>query len=523
MAAYFFTAPAVRSGGPEIVAGATKMLTFVTFSTFGIDFPEKTTTRMLKQSLQQKLQQKMSPLQIQVVKLLELPTAQLEQRIKEEIEDNPILDVDSSKIEDENPSAEETPRSETTIEDYLQNETTPAYKLQTNNFSPDDKHEDIPFSENTSFHEYLKEQIGMQMIGEREQMIAEYIIGNIDEDGYLRRSVEEMVDDIAFSQNEEVTDAEVAEVLAVVQNLDPVGVGARDLHECLWLQAKRQSQDGHSNMIAFEIIDKCFDDFTHKHYDKIARRLHIERDELREAIDEIIRFNPKPGSAYSNSLSKIAQPISPDFIVEDENGKLVARLAGRKIPEFRINRTYTEMMEEYARNRKNQSREQVEAVMFVKQKLDSAKWFVDAVRQRNNTLQTVMNAILDYQRAYFSEGDESKLRPMIMKDIAELTQLDISTISRVSNSKYVQTTFGIFPLKHFFSEGVQTDTGEEVSTREVMSIIEKSVMDEDKDNPLTDENIVEILKKKSYTIARRTVAKYREKLGIPVARLRKQI
>lgn len=481
---------------------------------------------MLKQSLQQKLQQKMSPLQIQVVKLLELPTAQLEQRIKEEIENNPVLDVETPQpIEGESApeSDEESTQKVTSIEDYLRNEVTPAYKLQANNYSSDDKHEDIPFSEGASFHDHLEEQLGMQMLNERQKEIAEYIVGNIDEDGYLRRDIEEIVDDMAFTQNIEVDEKETEEVLTYVQNLDPAGVGARDLRECLLLQAKRSSQDSHANMIAFDIIDKCFEEFTRKHYDKILRRLRIDEDELREAIDEIMHFNPKPGSAYSNTLSKTVQPIVPDFIIEEENGELKVRQTGRNVPELRVSRNYAEMMEEYARNKQNQSREQTEAVMFVKQKLDSAKWFIDAVKQRNNTLQTVMEAILNYQKEYFTDGDDYKLKPMIMKDIAEKTNLDISTISRVSNSKYVQTSFGIFPLKYFFSEGLQTDNGEEVSTREIKSIISDSINNEDKRQPLTDDRLVEILKEKSYTVARRTVAKYREKMNIPVARLRREL
>lgn len=480
---------------------------------------------MLKQSLQQKLQQKLSPLQIQVIKLLEIPTAQLEQRIKTEIEENPVLEFENNQNEDtdtDNDNKEEIV-SEIPLEDYIHDENIPAYKLQSRNFSKDEKYEDIPFSTGSTFHEHLVGQLGLRILNDRQLKIAEYIIGNIDEDGYLRREIDEIIDDLAFSLNMEVDEREVLDILEIVQDFDPPGVGARDLQECLLLQIKTKDLNDPAVKTAYRIIKELFDEFTKKHYDKILKKLNITNDELKDALEEILKLNPKPGSSYSNPLSKTVQHIIPDFILDYENDEFKLTLNNKNIPELRISNTYSEMLEEYSSNKKNQSKERKEAVMFVKQKLDSAKWFIDAIRQRQNTLMTVMNAILEYQKEYFKEGDETKLRPMILKDIAEMTGLDISTISRVSNSKYIQTHFGIFPLKYFFSEGMQTDTGEEVSTREIKKILEELISAEDKHKPLTDDKLAVILKEKGYNIARRTVAKYREQMNIPVARLRKEI
>ena len=486
---------------------------------------------MLKQSLQQKLLQKLSPLQIQVIKLLEIPTAQLEQRIKEELEVNPVLEYagDSQGSNDEygdeadSVPEQEMEKDELSIDDYIRDDDIPAYKLQSRNYSKDDKHEDIPFSGGTTFHEHLTAQLGLRIMTERQRNIAEYIIGNIDEDGYLRREIEEIVDDLAFSQNVEVEEQEALEVLEVIHDFDPPGVGARNLQECLVLQMERRANEAESARHAYQILKLHFEEFTRKHYDKIAKRLHLDDEQLKDAVDEILKLNPKPGSSYSNPMSKTAQHIIPDFILEVEDGQFQLSLNSRNLPELRVSTTYSEMLSDYQSNKKNQSREQKEAVMFVKQKLDSAKWFIDAIRQRQNTLMTVMEAILDYQKEYFVEGDEMSLRPMILKDIADKTNLDISTISRVSNSKYIQTHFGIFPLKYFFSEGLQTDSGEEVSTREIKKILEECIAAEDKRKPLTDDKLALILKEKSYNIARRTVAKYREQLNIPVARLRKEL
>lgn len=459
---------------------------------------------------------------------MEIPAMQLEQRIKQELEENPVLelerpadDPDSDEPADRNEPDQD--KNETTIDDYLQNDDIPAYRLQERNYSKDDKHEDIPFSVGSSFHENLISQLGLQILTEKQQVIAEYIIGNIDEDGYLRRQVEEIVDDMAFAQNIEVTEEEAFEVLRVVQNFDPPGVAARDLQECLLLQMVRKDMSDPVIETAYNILKHHFEEFTRKHYDKILKRLHLEDEDLKEAMDEILHLNPKPGSSYSNPLTKTVAHIIPDFILDMDGDEFNLELNQRNIPELRISATYAEMLQEYSSNKKNQSKDQKEAVMFVKQKLDSAKWFIDAIRQRQNTLLLVMNAILKYQNEYFKEGDEMRLRPMILKDIAEMTGLDISTISRVSNSKYIQTHFGIFPLKYFFSEGMQTDSGEEVSTREIKKILEECIAGENKRKPLTDDQLADILKEKSYNIARRTVAKYREQLNIPVARLRKEL
>jgi RNA polymerase sigma-54 factor len=487
---------------------------------------------MLKQSLQQKLLQKLSPLQIQVIKLLEIPTAQLEQRIKEELEVNPVLEYegDTSSTndadnydDDPEPRENEFDKDELSIEDYIREDDIPSYKLQSRNYSKDDKHEDIPFSTGTTFHEHLAGQLGLRIMDERQKLIADYIIGNIDEDGYLRREVDEIIDDLAFSQNLEVTEKEALDILEIIHDFDPPGVGARDLQECLLLQVERKSRDNKSIEVARQILKHHFEEFTRKHFDKIEKRLHLEEGELKEAMDEILRLNPKPGSSYSNPMSRTVRHIIPDFILEVEDGQFQLSLNTRNLPELRISQTYSEMLSDYQSNKKNQSRDQKDAVMFVKQKLDSAKWFIDAIRQRQNTLLTVMEAILEYQKEYFREGDEMSMRPMILKDIADVTGLDISTISRVSNSKYIQTHFGIFALKYFFSEGLQTDSGEEVSTREIKKILEECIGAENKKKPLTDDRLAQILKEKSYNIARRTVAKYREQLNIPVARLRKEL
>ncbi|HLW06198.1 MAG TPA: RNA polymerase factor sigma-54 [Marinilabiliaceae bacterium] len=484
---------------------------------------------MLKQSLHQKMLQKLSPLQIQVIKLLEIPTFELEQRIKEEMEENPVLEFAKDNKEkdeyDESDSKEEVEveKDEVSLDDYINADDIPSYRLQSRNYSKDDKHEDIPFSGGTTFHENLISQLGLRILDEGQRGIAEYIIGNIDEDGYLRRELEEMVDDLAFSQNLEINEEEALEILKIVQDFDPPGVAARDLRECLLLQLAKKDHDIPAVQWASEILTDYFEEFTRKHYDKIGRRLQLEDEDLKAAMDEILKLNPKPGSSYSNPMHKAAQLIIPDFTLDIVDGQFQLSLNSRSVPDLTVSNTYSEMLEEYQSNKKNQTREQKEAAMFVKQKLDSAKWFIDAIKQRHNTLETVMNAILEYQKDYFIEGDEMQLRPMILKDIAEKTDLDISTISRVSNSKYIQTHFGIFPLKYFFSEGLQTDSGEEVSTREIKMILEECIENEDKRKPLTDERLAKILKEKSYNIARRTVAKYREQLNIPVARLRKEL
>ncbi len=480
-----------------------------------------------KLSLQQKLLQKLSPQQIQVIKLLEIPTVQLEQRIKKELEENPVLELSSdspsedSDMQDEDIS-NDTDNDEFSLEDYMDDDDIPEYRLSANNYSKDDKQVDIPYSVGTSFHEFMNEQLGLAEMNEEQQKLAEYIIGNIDEDGYLRRDLLSISDDLAFNLNMEVSEKELEEILDIIQDFDPPGVGARDLQECLLLQIQRK-KGTEATCLAMKIIQDNFDEFTKKHYDKILKKHEISEDELKDAITEILKLNPKPGSSYSNPLNKSNQVIVPDFILENNDGELQLSLNQRNVPDLKMNSTYMDMLKAYSANKKNISRDQKDALLFVKQKLDSAKWFIDAIRQRHQTLLVTMSEIIDFQKEYFQDGDETKLRPMILKDIADRTGLDISTISRVSNSKYIQTHFGIFPLKYFFSEGMQKDTGEEVSTREIKKILEECISAEDKRRPLTDDRLAQILKEKSYPIARRTVAKYREQLGIPVARLRKEL
>jgi RNA polymerase sigma-54 factor len=481
-----------------------------------------------KLSLQQKLLQKLSPQQIQVIKLLEIPTLQLEQRIKKELEENPVLELeqDGQEPEEDNEIRDnETPdtdvdNDEFTFDDfYDEDEDIPSYKLNVNNYSKDDVYVDIPFSVGTSFHEFLYEQLGMVKLTEEQSQLAEYIIGNIDDDGYLRRDLSAISDDLAFNVNIEVSEDELYKILKVIQEFDPPGVGARDLQECLLIQLGKKH--GSIRETAYKILHEYFDEFTKKHYSKIQNKLELTDKELKDAIDLILKLNPKPGSSYSNPLNRSNQHIVPDFILENIDGELVLSLNQRNVPELKINDTYLEMLKALGQNHKEKSKK--EALQFVKEKLDSAKWFIDALQQRQTTLLITMSEIINFQHEYFQDGDETKLRPMILKDIAERTNLDISTISRVSNSKYIQTHFGIYPLKYFFSEGLQKDDGEEVSTREIKKILQDCIDNEDKNKPLTDDKLALILKKKTYNIARRTVAKYREQLGIPVARLRKEL
>lgn len=479
-----------------------------------------------KLTLQQKLLQKLSPQQIQMIKLLELPAMQLEQRIKKELEENPVLEIDKTQNDSENEQdnssdSSESVDNEISIEDYINNE--PSYKYRSDNFSKDDKKEDVPFSIGSTFHEYLIEQLGLLDLDENQMMFAEYIVGNIDEDGYLRREIESMVDDLAFTMNIEVTENELSHLLSIVQDLDPPGIGARDLRECLLLQLKRKEHKTVIIQNAIRLISEYFEEFTRKHYDKIIARLEIDEDDLRDAIEEIVHLNPKPGSAYSNPLNRADQTIVPDFILEINEGQLNAFLTKGNVPDLKISRQYANMLRSYSENRKNQSNDQKEAVLFVKQKLDSAKWFIDAIKQRHQTLLITMNAILEYQKEFFIDGDETKLKPMILKDIALKTGLDISTISRVSNSKYIQTHFGIYPLKYFFSESMQDDSGEEVSTRKIKKILQDVIEAENKRKPVTDDALADLLREKGFPIARRTIAKYREQLNIPVARLRKEL
>ena len=484
---------------------------------------------MLKQKLQQKLLQKLSPQQIQMIKLLEIPTIQLEQRIKKELEENPALeegeesDFDDSANQEDGSEELDKEQDEFTLEDYIEDDEIPSYRLNTSNYSKDDKREEIPFSVGSTFHDHLENQLGLRTISERERLLATYIIGNIDEDGYLRRKLDAIADDIAFSMNISTNEIELIGILKLIQDFDPVGVGARSLQECLVLQIESKNQEIPEIALATKILNNHFEEFTRKHYDKIISRLNISEEDLKLALEEILKLNPKPGSAFSDPQNKDFSHIVPDFILENIDGDLQLNLNSKNVPELRVNRTYNEMLETYQHNRNLSSKGQKEAVTFVKQKLDSARWFIDALRQRQNTLIITMQAILDYQYNYFLEGDETKMKPMILKDIADRTGLDISTVSRVANSKYIQTNFGIFPLKYFFSEGMQTDSGEEVSTREIKKILQDCIDNEDKKKPLTDEKLGSILNKKGYPVARRTVAKYREQLNIPVARMRKEL
>jgi len=486
---------------------------------------------MLKQRLQQKLLQKLSPQQIQMIKLLEVPTLQIEQRIKKELEENPALEEgpdDEAEPTEENEEEqfgdeEKNNDEEFTIDDYIEEDEIPDYKLQANNYSKDDdKNTEIPFSAGSSFHDHLESQLGLREMDDKQKILGEYIIGNIDEDGYLRRELVSIVDDLAFLQNVTTTEAELEEVLMIIQDLDPAGVGARTLRECLMLQLERKDLSQPSVKLAYRILDEHFEEFSKRHYSKITARMNITEEHLKTAIDEVLKLNPKPGGVYSDPFTRIVQPIIPDFILEHSEDGFDLHLNSRNLPELRLSAAYNEMLQAYSKDRSNK-KEMKDAVLFVKQKIDSARWFIDAIKQRQNTLLLTMNAILEYQKEYFIDGDETKLKPMILKDVAEMTGLDISTISRVANSKYIQTHFGIFPLKFFFSEGLQTDSGEEVSTREIKRILQDCIDNEIKRKPLTDERLTDILQEKGYQIARRTVAKYREQLNIPVARLRREI
>ena len=492
---------------------------------------------MLKLSLQQKLLQKLSPQQIQLMKLLQIPTIGLEQRIKEELEMNPALEEGPDEINDDSDTDEdfetneekdlENSREDFSLDEYIDDDEIPAYKLAVKNAGADDDRKDIPYSGGNTFHESLISQLGLRVLDDKDYLIAENLIGNLDEDGYLRRELSSVVDDLAFSQNISTTEKELTDVLHVIQGFDPAGVGARSLQECLLLQLKRkQSETKHmSNLLTFEvaikIIQDNFEEFSKKHYDKISKNLDINEEALKEAMAEILHLNPRPGNSAIDG-QRNTQQIIPDFILTNNENVLELTLNSRNAPDLRVSRTYNDMLDEYSKS-KLKEKEKKEAVSFVKQKLESAKWFIDAIQQRQQTLMATMEAILDYQKEYFIEGDETKLRPMILKDIAEILNMDISTVSRVANSKYIQTPFGTKLLKSFFSEALSTDSGEEVSSKEVKRILEDCIGEEKKDKPLTDDRLTEILKEKGYNIARRTVAKYREQLNIPVARLRKEL
>ena len=493
---------------------------------------------MLRQSLQQKLLQKLSPQQIQLMKMLQLPTVALEQRIKEEMEINPALEEgednadeepENKDDEDDGLSNEETDTDEDggedlqddkfELDDYMDEDEAYSYKEQTNNSGPDDERKEAPLAQGPGFAEQLLSQLGLQPVDDHHYQIGAYLIGNIDEDGYMRRELAAIVDDIAFSQNITTTEEELLEVLQMIQTFDPPGVGARDLQECLLLQLQRKQPKSAEIILAMRVIKEHMEEFSKKHYDKIARRLGVEEESLKQIIKEIITLNPRPGGAAGDT-QRAVQDVIPDFIIYNTDGKLELALNERNMPELRVSNMYGQMLQEYTRAKDKSSKE---AVTFIKQKIDSAKWFIDALKQRQQTLLLTMQCIMEYQYDYFLEGDETLLKPMILKDIADRIGLDISTVSRVANSKYVQTQFGTFLLKTFFSESLSTDSGEEVSTREVKKILSDCIGAENKRRPLTDDALAKILKDKGYNIARRTVAKYREQLEIPVARLRKEI
>lgn len=498
----------------------------------------------LSQALQQKLLQKLSPQQIQLMKLLQIPTANLEERIKEELEENPALEVSedgfeenySEEMKDEFATKEEPHEAEANEEEYNNDEydnidisdyvaegddDIADYKLRDDNYPDAEDKKTIPFKIESSFHDLLLDQLGMLNLDERSYKIAEQIVGSIDDDGYLRREIASIIDDLAFRQNIDATEEEINNIIKEIQQFDPPGICARELRECLLLQLRRQTAEGKNVQLAIQVLDKYFEEFTKKHYEKIQRGLNLGDEQLKDVINAIIKLNPKPGGNVGE-INKAESYIVPDFFIYNNNGLLELTLNAKNAPDLRISEGYRDMLKDYDKGSKK-DRRQKEAVLFIKQKIDSAKWFIDMIKQRQHTLLSTMEAIMNYQRNFFLSGDETNLKPMILKDIAEITGLDISTVSRVANSKFVQTEFGTYRLKFFFSESLSTESGEEVSTREVKKILSNLIEAEDKHKPLSDERLTELLQEKGYNIARRTVAKYREQLNIPVARLRKEL
>ncbi len=475
---------------------------------------------MLKQGLELKQTQKLSPLQIQTIKLIELPTQELEQRIRKELEENPVLDEDAAKEKDEDEVEDEdnAPR-EVSLSDYKEDDSIPSYKLHVNNYGKDERPQYNTFSVKESFSQSLMEQLGFRNLTPQQYQIAAFIIGSLDDDGYLRRDIESLVDDLAFRAGIETNEKEVLEMLKVVQEFDPPGVGARDLRECLLLQIRHMERTP-DVVNATRILTDFFTEFTNKHFSKIMSRMNISEDAMKAAMAKILKLNPSPGGQIDDSYNDQAQQVVPDFVLKYEDGELKMTMPRFSIPELRVNRKYANILLEAANS---SQREKKEAAVFVKKKLDSAKWFVEAIKQRHNTLQSTMQAIIDYQHDYFIDGDESHLKPMVLRDIAEITGFDISTISRVVNSKYIETHFGIYPLKYFFSEGLENQEGEEVSTRELKKALRECVDAEDKHKPLTDDQLVVEMTARGYKVARRTIAKYRDQLGIPKARLRKEL
>ncbi len=509
---------------------------------------------MQKLGLHQKLLQKLSPQQIQLMKLLQVPTAALEQRIKEELEINPALEEgspddiaeeeaqqdDIDERDEFNAEDEETEREERTesaddaeaealseairnedvdVADYIDDDDVPYYKLNANNSSADDERPETPITVSVSYQDNLLGNLGVLPLDDHHYQLAEHLIGSLDDDGYLRRDLDSIVDDLAFTRNIQTNEKELEETLKVIQTLDPPGIAARDLRECLMLQLERKHLDHPPHDTAYQILKEYFEEFSKKHYEKIQRSLSLNDDELKEAINEILTLNPRPGGGSADD-TRTSQQIIPDFILSVIDNQLELSLNSKNDPDLRISRSFQEMLSTYAKDKKKDSKD---AVAFIKSKIDAAKWFIDAIKQRQHTLLGTMTAIMNYQKEYFLQGDERDLKPMILKDIADMVGLDISTVSRVANSKYVETPYGTFLLKYFFSEGLATDSGEEASSREIKKILEDNISNEDKKHPLPDEKLAEILNKAGYNIARRTVAKYREQMNIPVARLRKEV
>ena len=481
---------------------------------------------MLKQDLHLKLSQKLSPQQIQLMKLIQLPTLSFEQKLQRELEENPALEAGKEGAENEDPDFQQEEERDVidaddiNIDEYLSDDEIPSYRLSANNYSPDDDDKQIPYASGVSFTQFLMDQMRTFTIDEKESQIARFLVGSIDETGYIRRTLLDIVDDLAFTENLFVDEFEVRKVLGLVQQLDPAGVGALDLQDCLMLQLQRKEQTS-SVVIANEMITSHFTSFSKKHFSKLMSALQIDEEQLKKAIKEIEKLNPKPGASYASS-TKINSHITPDFTILIVEGELQLKLNGRNAPELHVSSSYKNMMAGYKES-KVKNKAQQEAVLFIKQKLDAAKWFIDAVKQRNHTLLITMNAILNYQKEFFLTGDEQKIRPMVLRDIASIIQMDISTVSRVANSKYVETPYGTRLIKSFFSEGVTNSEGEDVSSIEIRKELEDIINTEDKSNPLTDEQLKEALHQKGYPVARRTVAKYRDIIGAPVARLRKKL
>jgi RNA polymerase sigma-54 factor len=486
---------------------------------------------MLKQGLHFKLSQKLSPQQIQLMKLIQLPTQEFEQRLKQELEENPALEIQDESAEDYDNSQlsdtydeyddtgnESINADDINIDEYLSDDEIPNYKTQANNYSSDDEEKDIPFASGPSFTQHLKNQINTYRLTEEEEIITDFLIGSIDDSGYIRRDLVDILDDLAFTENVFTTKEELERLLKMVQHLDPAGVGARDLRECLIIQLKRKEEKPSINL-AIDILENGFEHFVKKHYSKLLQKFHVSEEGLKDAIKQIERLNPKPGGSFVGN-SKITEQIVPDFTIRIVDGELELTLNSRNAPELHVSNEYNNLMHGY-KDSSEKSKSQKEAVMFIKHKLDAAKWFIDAIKQRQQTLLLNMNAIMQHQKAYFLTGDERKLKPMILKDIADVIEMDVSTVSRVASSKYVSTPYGTKLIKEFFSESMKNDQGEDVSTREIKNILETVIKKEDKKKPLTDDKLALILKEKGYPIARRTIAKYREQLDIPVARLRK--